>query len=287
MSNCEFVTAIALSPNFTKGRNGHTIDTITIHCVVGQVNLAYAKNLFMDPARQASSNYVVTKDGEIVLKVDEANRAWTTGGSYKTGTIHNGCTLNETGRDNDFHAVTIEVASDNVAPYAITDKALQATIRLVADIAKRNNIGTLKWSNDPKLIGKPDQQNMTVHRWFDARSCPGDYIMSKMNYIVSEANKINEGLFNYNKENSNEELFNYNKEVVSKKLYRPQVGAYKVKANADAMEAKLKKDGFKTFVTKVGDLYKVQTGAYTDKKNADTEMAKLKAKKYSAYLAYY
>lgn len=278
MDNSKLITATALSPNYTKGRNGMKIDNITIHCVVGQINLVGAKNLFMD-SRQASSNYVITKDGEIVLKVEEANRAWTTGGSYQKGQIRNGCVLNETGRDNDFHSVTIEVASDNKAPYAITDKALQATIRLVADIAKRNGLGTLKWSNDPKLIGKTSQQNLTVHRWFDNRSCPGDYIMSKMNYIVEQANKIN-----------NEELFNSNNPIalsVSKKLYRPQVGAYKVKANATKIEAKLKADGFKTYVTLVDGLYKVQTGAYGDKKNADAEVNKLKSKKYTVYLAYY
>lgn len=57
---------------------------------------------------------------------------------------------------NDHHAVTIEVASDTTSPYAVTPAAYEALIKLVADIAKRNNMGELKWKADKSLIGRPD-----------------------------------------------------------------------------------------------------------------------------------
>ncbi len=202
MSNSSLITCSALSPNYTKGRNGKKIDTITLHVVASQINLAGAKSLFMQKSRQASSNYVITKDGEIILKVDEANRSWCTGGAGKKGVYYPvlGTTLNETGSTNDYHAVTVEISSDSKPPYTITDKALQSTIRLCADISKRNNIGELKFLNDPRYIGLPNKQNMTMHRWFDVnkkgylRACPGDYLANRLAYICQEANKINSGV---------------------------------------------------------------------------------------------
>ena len=47
----------------------------------------------------------------------------------------------------------------------------------------------LRWKNDPKLIGQVDKQNMTVHRWFKNKACPGEYLLSKHSYIADEVNK--------------------------------------------------------------------------------------------------
>lgn len=204
MSNSSLICSTALSPNYTRGRTfddgiARPIRGIMVHCVSGQANLNSCNTMFMDTKRQASSNYVISCNGEIVLKVDEANRAWTSGGAGKKGTYYPvlGTKLNMTGREMDYNCVTIEVASDNIPPYKVTDKALNALIKLVADIAKRNNIGKLLFSNDPKLIGVWDKQNMGLHKWFDVnekgylRACPGGYLESKMSYIADEANKIN------------------------------------------------------------------------------------------------
>lgn len=69
-----------------------------------------------------------------------------------------------------------------------------------------------------------------------------------------------------------------------KVLYRVQVGAYKVKKNADAQLAKVKAAGFDTYMVKVDDLYKIQVGAYSVKANADNMLAKLKAAGFSAFI---
>ncbi len=73
-------------------------------------------------------------------------------------------------------------------------------------------------------------------------------------------------------------------EVPSGTLYRVQTGAFKNRANADALEAKLKKDGFDTYMVTADGLYKVQVGAYSKKANADSMAAKLKAKGYETYI---
>lgn len=182
MSNSRLVTYTNLSPNKTTIRNKKN-DTITIHCYVGQVTAKRGCDGFSNPDRQASSNYVVGYDGSIGLCVDEKDRAWTSGGKLRV----NG----ETGAMNDKHAVTIEVACETTHPYAVTPAAYEALIKLVADIAKRNNMGELKWKGDKNLVGRPDLQNMTVHRWFANKACPGDYLYERMGDIAARANAIN------------------------------------------------------------------------------------------------
>lgn len=182
MSNSSLVTYTLISPNRTHHRN-NKIDTITIHCVVGQWTVEQGCKYFAQSHVEASCNYFVAKDGKIGQCVSEDDRSWTTGGNIEVNGI--------TGKMNDHRAVTIEVASDTTTPYAVTDAAYNALIRLVADIAKRNNIGELKWKADKSLVGKPDQQNMTVHRWFANKACPGDYLYERMGDIAEKANAIN------------------------------------------------------------------------------------------------
>ena len=170
-TNSSLVSYTNLSPNCNKPRN-HVIDTITIHCYVGQVTAKRGVDGFAKSSRQASCNYVVGYDGKIGLCVEEKNRSW--------------CSSNKA---NDHRAITIEVASDTKHPYAVTDKAYKALIELIADICKRNNIKQLLWKGDKKLIGNVDQQNMTVHRWFAAKACPGDYLYNKHGEIAAEVNK--------------------------------------------------------------------------------------------------
>ena len=67
-------------------------------------------------------------------------------------------------------------------------------------------------------------------------------------------------------------------------LYRVQVGAYKNKANAEAMAAKLKADGFSTYLVEIDGLYKVQVGAYKIEDNAESMADKLEAKGYKTYI---
>lgn len=170
-TNSSLVNYTKLSPNHSGQRN-HKIDTITIHCVVGQCSVETLGNVFAPTSRQASSNYGVGSDGRIGMYVEEKNRSWCTSSS-----------------SNDNRAITIEVASDTKEPYAVNSKAYASLIKLVADICKRNGIKELKWKGDKSLIGQVSKQNMTVHRWFAATACPGTYLYNKMGTIASDVNK--------------------------------------------------------------------------------------------------
>lgn len=169
-TNSPLATVKILSPNHSGLRN-HPIDTITIHCVVGQCSAKTIGEIFQPTARQASSNYGIGKDGEIGLYVEEKNRSWCSSSG-----------------DNDHRAITIEVASDTTEPYAVNDKAYAALIELVADICKRNGIKKLLWRGDKSLVGQVDKQNMTVHRWFAATACPGTFLYEKHGDIAAKVN---------------------------------------------------------------------------------------------------
>lgn len=170
MSNSPLVSFTRISPNKTSPRN-HKIDTVTIHCVVGQLSVESLGASFASSDRQASSNYGIGPDGRIGMYVEEKDRSW--------------CSSN---RANDHRAITIEVASDTTHPYAVTDAAYKALIDLLVDICKRNGIEKLLWKNDKSLIGQVDKQNMTVHRWFAPKECPGEYLFSRHAQIANEVN---------------------------------------------------------------------------------------------------
>lgn len=251
-TNSPLATVKVLSPNHSGQRN-HKIDTITIHCVVGQCSAQRIGEIFLPKERQASSNYGIGYDGQIGLYVEEKNRSWCSSSA-----------------SNDHRAITIEVASDTTHPYAVNDKAYAALLDLVTDICKRNGIKKLLWQGDKNLIGQVDKQNMTVHRWFANKSCPGDYLYNRHGEIAAEVNK---------------RLAAAEKPAATPStLYRVQTGAFAKKANADKLAADLKAKGFDTYIVKAGALYKVQVGAYSKKDNATAMAAKLKAAGYSTYI---
>ena len=169
-SNSKLVSYTRLSPN-NSGERNHAIDTITIHCVVGQCSVEALGGIFAPSSRQASSNYGIGCDGRIALYVEEKNRSWCTSSS-----------------SNDNRAITIEVASDTGEPYAVRDIVYKSLINLLVDICQRNGIKRLLWKADKSLIGQVDKQNMTVHRWFANKPCPGDYLYNRHGQIAEEVN---------------------------------------------------------------------------------------------------
>lgn len=265
MSNSSLVNVTSLSPNHS-GKRTHAIDRITPHCFVGQVTVERGLEVFKPTSRQASCNYVIAYDGKVGLCVDEANRSW--------------CSSSNS---NDQRAVTIEVASDSIAPYAFKNAAYNKLIDLCADICKRNGKNVLLWidNKDKALAYEPKSNEMvlTVHRWFANKSCPGDWMYARMGDLASKVTaKLSGGQAPEKPEVKPESQ-------PSGTLYRVQVGAYSVKANADAQLAKVKAAGFSdAFVTKVDNLYKVQVGAYSVKKNADNMLANIKSKGFDAFI---
>lgn len=160
----------AYSGNYTVGRSGRKIEAVTIHHMAGKLTAKQCGAIFQTVGRNGSSHYGIGYNGEIASYVDEANTAWT-----------------NSNWDSNCKSVTIETSNDeNGGNWHVSDASLNSLIKLVADIAKRNNLGTL-------VKGK----NVTWHSMFANTSCPGTYLMSKLDYIIAEANKINNGSSGY------------------------------------------------------------------------------------------
>lgn len=165
MSNSKLVSYTKISPNRNSPRN-HKIDKITIHHMAGNLSIETCGNVFAPTSRQASSNYGVGSDGRIGMYVEEKDRSW--------------CSSSP---ENDHRAVTIEVANDGGAPnWHVSDKALEATIKLCVDICQRNGIAKLNYTGDKN-------GNLTEHNYFANTACPGPYLKSKLSYIAKEVNK--------------------------------------------------------------------------------------------------
>lgn len=221
MSNSSLVTYTLLSPNHS-GKRTHSIDRLTIHCFVGQVTAKRGAEVFQSTSRKASCNYCVGTDG-ISLVVDEANRSWCSSSS-----------------SNDQRAITIECASDTTAPYAFRDDVYQRLIDLTVDICKRNGKTKVIWISDKdKALAYEPKSNellLTVHRWFAAKSCPGDWMYNRLGSFADTVNaKLNPTTVTQ-------------QPAASGKHYRVQVGYYSVKANAIAMQEKLKKLGIDSII---------------------------------------
>ena len=220
MSNSNLVSYTKISPNSNNPRN-HKIDTITIHHMAGNLSIESCGAGFADPARQASSNYGIGSDGRIGMYVEEANRSW--------------CSSS---RENDHRAITIEVANDGGAPdWHVSDQALESLIKLCVDICSRNGIQKLNFTGDKT-------GNLTMHNYFAATECPGKYLSSKFPYIAEEVNR------RLSVASSGSTTTNTSKDETNDSggsggvIYRVQVGAYSVKANAEKQLAKIKAAGF-------------------------------------------
>lgn len=152
------------SPNFTQGRWNVTRLTPHHTAMIGTAEQIAA--VFKPTSRNASCNYAIGVDGDIVCVVDEDNRSWCTS-SY----------------DNDMQAITFEL-SDCDYDWNISDATLEAYINLCVDLIQRYPSlgGSYDWTGD--MSG-----NVTIHRWFSATTCCGDPLYDLQDYIMAEVNR--------------------------------------------------------------------------------------------------
>lgn len=170
MSNSSLASYTRISP-YRSSREGHAIDTITIHCAATQAEIETLGKLFQ--TKQASANYGIGPDGRVGMYVEEKERSWATS---------NGA--------NDRRAVTIEVACNNKHPYKVNDAAYKALLDLVTDICERNGIKKLVWSTSKAdRVNHRNGCNMTVHRDYENKACPGKWLYDRHGAIAAEVNK--------------------------------------------------------------------------------------------------
>lgn len=239
-TNSGLVDCVVKSPNHS-GQRTHSIDRITPHCVVGQLSAEGIGSCF--PAgRQASCNYGIGNDGRMCLIVDEKNRSW--------------CTSSNA---NDQRAVTIECASDMSEPYAMTNAVYEKLIKLCTDICKRYGKTKLVWIADKNTAlsynPKPNEMQLTVHRWFANKSCPGNWLFSRLGEV---ARRVNVNLGSNSKPTTPSTGSNLYRVRKTSGDAKSQVGAYKNLANA---KKKADETGLKVFDQNGNQVYPAVTNA--------------------------
>lgn len=149
-----------MSPNHS-GSRYNSISKITIHHMAGNLSIETCGNVFLNPNRQASSNYGIGSDGRIACYVDEENHPWTSANW-----------------ENDDRAITIEVAnSESGGDWPISQAAYASLISLCADICNRYGIY-------PYYDGTPSA-TLTEHCMFVATNCPGPTIHAmQVNHVI-------------------------------------------------------------------------------------------------------
>lgn len=160
MGYSALTNATIMSPNHS-GSRYNSISKITIHHMAGNLSIETCGNVFLNPNRQASSNYGIDSDGRIACYVDEENHPWTSANW-----------------DNDDRAITIEVAnSETGGDWPISQEAYASLIRLCADICNRYGIY-------PYYDGTPSA-TLTEHCMFVATNCPGPTIHAmQVNHVI-------------------------------------------------------------------------------------------------------
>lgn len=144
-------------------RGGFKVCKITIHHAAGNISIDGFYTLFNNPKREASANYCIDIEGNIVCLVDEDYRAWTSSSEW-----------------NDQRAITIELANECGADgdWKISEKTENALIDLCADICTRYGI-------IPNFTAYPDG-TFTFHYMYTATECPGKYIKDNIYNIIDK-----------------------------------------------------------------------------------------------------
>lgn len=154
----------AYAGNYSGPEARKNITAVTVHHMAGVLSAKDCGAIFQRPGRNGSSHYGIGVNGEIAWYVDENCVAWT----------NSNWPSNQS-------SVTIETSNSSTGgDWPVSDASYKSLIKLVADIAKRNGLG--------KLV---PGQNLTWHSMYASTSCPGPYLLARMQNIADEANKIN------------------------------------------------------------------------------------------------
>ena len=171
MSNSNLVTRWwpANLTNYTKGRDSNKIQGIVVHHAAS-TSLDSIGMAFSRAGRNGSAHYGVGGN-QIHQYVDEADTTWHCTNWY-----------------GNTRTVSIETTNSTAAPdWEIAPDTFETLVKLVADIAKRNNLGRL-WINP-----KADMPVLSGHKdWYGASTvCPGPSLYPRLQEIADRANAIN------------------------------------------------------------------------------------------------
>ena len=172
-------TYIAAEGNYQHGRSGQKICKFTPHHMAGILSgKQCAVNIFQKPGREASANYCIGNDGDIICNVYEEDRAYTSAS-----------------RSNDRQAITVEVSDCEVGgQWKISDAAWNALVNLAEDVCRRYGF---RLNYDGTKNG-----SLTTHDMFTNTNCPGPYLKGRLQELADTVNTRLDGNSESNSEDN-------------------------------------------------------------------------------------
>jgi peptidoglycan hydrolase-like protein with peptidoglycan-binding domain len=158
---------------FGGSRNGQPINGVVIHHVAGTNGLGYVANA---NTRNSHPTYHIANSGAVTGIVNPDRRPYSTGGSP------------------DPNAVTFEIDNSSAGgDWPVSPAALEALIDVIvyhASQSPRAGKGFAK--NEPSV--RQSEFFIAWHSQYKATACPGPFIMSQLDHIVSECNRRASGV---------------------------------------------------------------------------------------------
>jgi hypothetical protein len=158
---------------FGGSRNGQPINGVVIHHVAGTNGLGYVAN---ENTRNSHPTYHIANNGAVTGIVNPDRRPYSTGGTP------------------DPNSVTFEIDNSSAGgDWPVSPAALEALIDVIVyhgSQSPRAGKGFAK--NQPSV--KQAEFFIAWHSQYKATACPGPFIMSQLDYIVSECNKRASGV---------------------------------------------------------------------------------------------
>ena len=115
----------------------------------------------------------------------------------------------------------------------MNNSVYNSLLKLCIDICKRNGKKKLLWlgSKDKTLnyAPKSDEMVLTVHRWFATKSCPGNWLYSRLGELATKVTTELTGSTSSDGKKPVTQMYRVRKSWSDAKS---QIGAYKVLANA-------------------------------------------------------
>ena len=158
---------------FGGSRNGQPINGVVIHHVAGTNGLRYVAN---DNSRNSHPTYHISNSGSVTGIVNPSRRPYSTGGQP------------------DPSAVTFEIDNSSTGgDWPVSSAAIEALINVIVYHASQSPRAGKGFAKNLPAV-KQSEFFIAWHSQYKATACPGPFIMSQLDYIVSECNKRASGV---------------------------------------------------------------------------------------------
>ena len=153
---------------FGGSRNGQPINGVVIHHVAGTNGLKYVANA---NTRNSHPTYHISNSGAVTGIVNPDRRPYSTGGTP------------------DPNAVTFEIDNSSAGgDWPVSPAALEALINVIVYHGSQSPRAGKGFAKNLPAV-KQAEFFIAWHSQYKATACPGPFIMSQLDYIVSECNK--------------------------------------------------------------------------------------------------